>query len=275
MISNGSDGLTDDITYIGEDWNATMFTGLNGKRIMVTGAAGGVGLSTVARLSELGAIVLATDIDPGGREALEAHARGAEFLEHDIRDAAGWQRAIELMMSNWGGIDVLVNNAAYLRDDPLLTLDVEFFRQHVEINLIGTWLGMRTAAQSMMASGKGGAIINIASVSGMIGHPGRGAYASTKWALRGLTRTAALEWAPHDIRVCGIVPGPVDTPMSRRARGLDPAQSLRDLPLPDVPLRRFGSPGEVADAVAYLSSESASYITGSELVIDGGCLLSR
>lgn len=275
MISNGSGRLGDNITYIDTDWNATMTKGLNGKRVLITGAAGGIGLATVAKLSGLGARVLATDIDPGGGQAVEAVADGAAFLTHDIREEAGWQRAIDLMVSNWGGVDVLVNNAAYLSDDPLLTLGEDVFRRHIEVNIIGTWLGMRIAAQSMIDTGAGGTIINIVSVSGMIGHPGRGAYASTKWALRGLTRTAALEWAPHDIRVCAIVPGPVDTPMSRRARGLDPTQSLKDVPLPDIPLRRFGNPEEVAGAVLYLASESASYITGSELIIDGGCLLNR
>lgn len=248
---------------------------LNGKRVLITGAAGGIGLATVAKLSGHGARILATDLDPGGSEAVEAIAAGTAFLAHDIREQAGWKHAIDFMSSNWGGVDILVNNAAYLSDDPLLTLEEDVYRHHIEVNVIGTWLGMRIAAQSMIDTKSGGAIINIASVSGMIGHPGRGAYASTKWAVRGLTRTAALEWAPHDIRVCAIVPGPVDTPMSRRARGLEPTRSLKDVPLPDIPLRRFGSPEEVAEAVMYLSSESASYITGSELIIDGGCLLSR
>jgi 3alpha(or 20beta)-hydroxysteroid dehydrogenase len=248
---------------------------MTGKRVLVTGAAGGIGLATVRLLAQEGARILATDLNPDGAQALRDIPGDIVVQRQDIGDPPGWPTMLDIMAERWGGIDVLVNNAAYLSDASLLDLVEDQFRRHIDVNLIGTWLGMRACAAAMIAAERGGAIINLSSVSGMIGHPNRGAYAATKWAIRGLTRTAALEWAPHDIRVCAIVPGPIDTPMSRRARGRHPDESMSDVVLPDIPLRRFGSADDVAEAILYLASDSARYVTGSELVVDGGCLLQR
>jgi 3alpha(or 20beta)-hydroxysteroid dehydrogenase len=244
-----------------------------GKRVLITGALGGIGRATTAEFAAAGAHVMATDIDPRGHTALQDHFADVVYAHHDISQASHWAKIMEEAASRWSGLDILVNNAAYLSDAPLRDLEEEMFRRHIDINLIGTWLGMRSAAETMAAQGTGGVIINMASISGVVGHPKRGAYAATKWAIRGLTRTAALEWANDGIRVCAIVPGAVDTPMSRRARGYDPDQSLCDMPLPEVPLKRFGNAAEIAKAILYLSSDAASYITGSELVLDGGLLL--
>lgn len=248
---------------------------LAGKRVLITGAAGGIGQATLRRFALEGARIAATDITPLSDDAARDTASDITFLTHDVSDPVAWDRVIDEAVTKLNGLDVLVNNAAYLADAPLIDLEEEDFRRHIDINLIGAWLGMQAAAKVMISGGNGGVIVNISSVSGMIGHPNRGAYGATKWAIRGLTRTAALEWAPHGIRVCAVIPGPIDTPMSRRARGYPPNQPLAGMILPDIPLQRFGSADEVAAAIAYLSSAEANYVTGSELVVDGGCLLNR
>lgn len=237
---------------------------------IITGAASGIGAATTQELRQAGWMVIGVDL--AFTDSNEANDGAGFDARLDVTSSDGWDALVSATVQRFGKIDLLVNCAAYLRDSSLIDLDPADLRRHFEVNVTGTFLGMQAAARAMIER-RSGIIVNISSVSGSMAHAGRGAYAASKWATRGLSQTAALEWAAHGIRVCTVIPGPIDTPMSRAARGYDPSIPLGDLDLPQVPLRRFGQASEVAGLIAYLSSPAAAYITGSEFVIDGGFLL--
>ena len=239
-------------------------TGVPGPRVaLVTGAAGGQGRAFVERLLQDGFAVVATDLVaevtcPRGEDT--AYWLG---LQHDVSVPGDWHAVVEAALDRFGRIDVLVNNAGYLRAASLAETDVETFERHVRVNQFGVYLGMSAVLPHMRASGSG-SIINIASVGGLKGFAGEFAYCTAKWAVRGMTRCAAIELAPMGIRVNAICPGPIDTPML----GTGEAVRWADF----VPLGRLGRPGEVAGLVAFLASESSSYITGAEIPVDGGMI---
>jgi 3alpha(or 20beta)-hydroxysteroid dehydrogenase len=161
-------------------------------------------------------------------------------------------------VDTFGSLDVLVNNAAVLRINLVENTSAELFRRLVDVNLTGTFLGIRTAIAPMRAAG-GGSIVNISSTAGLVGTPGHGAYGASKWGVRGLTKTAALELAHDHIRVNSVHPGPIKTPM------LPPG-----LPETSVPLARHGTTDDVSALVVFLASDESSFITGAEISIDGG-----
>ena len=240
---------------------------LEGKVALVTGAARGLGAEIVRRMVASGAHVTAADkrADDGAAAASEA---GARFVELDVTDAEQWAGAVDAVASAGGGrLDILVNNAAITRVVPILDCDPAEFRKVIDTNLVGTFLGIQTAAPTMASSG-GGSIVNLSSPSAFEGTVGMPAYSTSKWGIRGLTRTAALELADLGIRVNAVVPGPLRTAMTRRP-GWEDEDYERHYGA-TVPLRRMAELGEVADLVVWLASDQASYCTGGDYAADGG-----
>lgn len=246
---------------------AKEMTALEGKVALVTGAARGLGAEIVRRMVAAGALVTAADkrADDGAATAAEA---GARFFELDVTDAEQWSAAVaSAAEAGDDRLDILVNNAAITRVVPILDCDPAEFRKVIDTNLVGTFLGIQAAAPAMAASG-GGSIVNLGSPSAFEGTVGMPAYSTSKWGIRGLTRTAALELADSGIRVNAVVPGPLRTAMTRRP-GWEDEDYERHYGA-TVPLRRMAELGEVADLVVWLASDQASYCTGGDYAADGG-----
>jgi 3alpha(or 20beta)-hydroxysteroid dehydrogenase len=250
---------------------------LTGKTALITGAARGQGAAEARLFAAEGANVLVTDVlDEEGQHVAEEIGERALYASLDVGDANGWDAAVALAASRFGRLDILVNNAGITRPGTIAELPPDDYDLVVAVNQTGPWLGIRAAAPAMRDSG-GGSIINISSTLGFVGLAGEGAYVATKWALRGITRTAALELAADGIRVNSVHPGWIDTPMNPASLpmgdGSSLAESLRDhgsaLGL-GCPLRRIGTPEEVANVVLFLASDESAYCTGAEFVVDGG-----
>lgn len=259
---------------------------LDGKTALVTGAARGLGAEAARALAAVGARVLCTDVDEAPGAALAAGIRDAggeaDFLAHDVTDEAQWERAVATAVERFGGLDVLVNNAGIeemvlLRDYPL-----ERFRRLQEVNVIGVFLGLKHAVRTMSpdgAAGKGGSIINLSSVAGLIGVAALSGYCASKGAVRLLTKAAAAECGQlkTGIRVNSIHPAVVRTDMGdaflRHAVevGLAPDMEAAEAAfLAGHPIGRYGEPRDIANAVLYLASDMSKWTTGAELVVDGG-----
>jgi 3alpha(or 20beta)-hydroxysteroid dehydrogenase len=241
---------------------------LQNKIILITGGARGQGAAEARLFVREGARVIITDIleSHGHQLARELGQDNATFLRHDVSSETDWQKAVDTAAA-LGGLHGLINNAGIYQPATLMETDAALFERHIRINQLGPFLGMKAVVPLMERSG-GGAIVNISSVAGLRGSPGAIAYSATKWALRGMTKAAALDLAPRNIRVNSIHPGPIDTPM------LDvrtPEQNERRLQ--SVPMKRRGTPEEVADLVLFLVSDESRYITGAEVAIDGGATL--
>jgi len=229
---------------------------------LVTGAAGGQGSAIVKRLRAEGYSVAACDLRAGGFD--DDQVLGIAL---DVTDAAQWNQAVDQVVARFGCLTTLVNNAGVLHRAALADETAADFESSWRVNCLGAFLGMH-AALSRLREARHAAIVNICSTGAIRPFPQHCAYGSAKWALRGLTQTAAAELAPDGIRVNAVFPGPIATPM------LDDATQTRLAAVSTF--GRLGKPGEVADAVAFLVSEQASFITGSELVVDGGqCLQIR
>jgi 3alpha(or 20beta)-hydroxysteroid dehydrogenase len=240
---------------------------LQNKVILITGAARGQGAAEARLFVREGARVIITDIlEAQGRQLAQELGPNAIFLRHDVANEADWQKSVDAAAS-LGGLHGLINNAGIYQPATLMETGGALFEQHMRINQLGPFLGMKAVVPLMERSG-GGAIVNISSGAGLRGSPGAIAYSATKWALRGMTKAAALDLAPRNIRVNSIHPGPIDTPM------LDvrtPEQNQRRLQ--QVPMKRMGTVEEIADLVLFLVSDESSYITGAEIAIDGGATL--
>jgi 3alpha(or 20beta)-hydroxysteroid dehydrogenase len=241
---------------------------LQNKTVLITGAARGHGAAEARLFVREGARVVITDVleAQGQTLAQELGKDAAIFLRHDVSSEADWEKAIDAAGS-FGGLHGLINNAGIYQPATLMETDAALFERHIRINQLGPFLGMKAVVPLMERCG-GGVIVNISSVAGLRGSPGAIAYSATKWALRGMTKAAAIDFAPRNIRVNSIHPGPIDTPM------LDvrtPEQNQRRLQ--QVPMKRMGTPEEVADLVLFLVSDESRYITGAEIAIDGGATL--
>ena len=233
---------------------------------LVTGGASGIGRATVERLARDGLHVVVSDIDPAG-EQVAAAADGALFVAHDVADEAAWERAIGAVLQAHGRLDVLVNNAGVSLVMPVTDTTLAQWRGLMAINVDGVFLGTKHGLLAMRRHGEGGAIVNVSSASGLVGGPLASAYCASKGAVRLFTKSVALECAAEGIRVNSVHPGAVRTPIWGKA-GIGRADE--DAIAASSPLGRMAEPEEVADAIAYLASDAARFMTGSELVIDGG-----
>jgi 3alpha(or 20beta)-hydroxysteroid dehydrogenase len=240
---------------------------LTGKIILISGGARGQGAAEARLCVAEGAKVVIGDVlEAQGHRLAEELGSAATFVRHDVTQEADWAKAVQTAES-LGGLHGLINNAGIYQPATLMETDTALFERHMRINQLGCFLGMQ-AVVSMMERSGGGSIVNISSVAGLRGSPGAIAYSATKWALRGMTKAAAIDLAPRKIRVNSVHPGPIDTEMLNVRT---PEQNQRRLQ--SVPMKRMGTAEEVANLVLFLLSEESGYITGAEVAIDGGATL--
>jgi 3alpha(or 20beta)-hydroxysteroid dehydrogenase len=240
---------------------------LEGKSAIITGAAQGMGASHARVFVEEGASVVLTDLQAERGEALAKElGDAARFVRQDVSSEADWDHVIEAAMRHAGKVDALVNNAAIHWVRGIERDGADELRRMLDINVVGTWLGIQKVIGPMRQGGAG-SIVNISSIAGTRGIPGHGAYSASKWAVRGLTKVAAQELGPHSIRVNSIHPGAIEgTGMFTEPDDPAEAQAQYDT----IPLRRAGGVREVSNLVVFLASDASSYITGTEHVVDGG-----
>jgi NAD(P)-dependent dehydrogenase (short-subunit alcohol dehydrogenase family) len=248
---------------------------LAGKVALVTGAASGLGAETARRLAREGAAVMLSDLSIGDGEAITADiiASGgrAAFIAHDVTSEDDWTAAVAGTTTVFGRLDILVNNAGIVGNQlELMTHSLADWRRILAVNLDGVFLGMRAVGPVMAGQG-GGSIINLSSIMGKVAMPNVTAYAASKGGVLMLTKAAAVEWAPLGIRVNSVHPGFIDTPMVANAlHAAENGNEMRSAIMAAHPLGRLGVPREIADAVVFLASDEASFMTGAELVVDGG-----
>ncbi len=239
---------------------------LDGRVALITGGARGQGAAEAALFASEGAAVVVTDVlDDDGKKT--AASVGGHYLRHDVTDEKRWGEVVREVVERHGRLDILINNAGIYRNETLLDATLATYRQVIEVNQVGVFLGMQAAAKPMMEQGSG-AIVNISSVAGLRGGAGGFAYTASKFAVRGMTKSAAVQLARYGIRVNSIHPGIIDTPMLHEIPGIEGGgleQYLRR-----VPLRRVAEASEVAKLALFLSCDDSSYSTGAEFVIDGG-----
>jgi len=240
---------------------------LKGRIILISGGARGQGAAEARLCAAEGAKVVITDLlEAEGQQLARELGGGAVFVRHDVTQEADWAAAIAAAQ-RLGGLHGLVNNAGIYQPRTLMETDAALFERHMRVNQLGCFLGMKAVVPLMEQSG-GGSIVNISSVAGLRGSPGAIAYSATKWALRGMTKAAAVDLAPRKIRVNSVHPGPIDTDMLKVRTPEQNAERLTR-----VPMARMGTAEEVAKLVLFLLSEDSGYITGAEVAIDGGATL--
>ncbi|MET8750655.1 glucose 1-dehydrogenase [Streptomyces sp. NPDC004667] len=235
---------------------------LDGKVVVITGAGRGQGAEEARLCAEAGARVVVTDVrEEEGRAVAAALGDRGLYVRHDVADADGWAQVVREAVAAFGTVSALVNNAALWRTAHVEEQSARGFEELLRVNLLGPFLGIQAVAPVLRAAG-GGSIVNISSTAGLVGIPGHAAYGSTKFALRGLTRSAALDLAGDGIRVNSVHPGAIDTPMV--------ADAVAGRDWSHVPLGRMGRPREVGELVLFLCSDASSYVTGTEFAVDGG-----
>ncbi len=239
---------------------------LAGKVAIVTGASRGQGAAEAALFAAEGATVILTDVLTTEGEAAAA-ACGGTFMHHDVSSEDAWATVVADTLAAHGKIDVLVNNAGIFHRAKLIDHELDDFRRILDINTIGVFLGMKAVAPSMMEREQG-SIINISSVAGLVGAPGAIGYGASKFAVTGMTKTAAFELARFGVRVNSIHPGVIATEMIQEVAGHD--ASRLDRITGSTPFRRAAEPGEIANLALYLASDESSFSSGSEFVADGG-----
>ena len=247
---------------------------LDGKVAVVTGAAQGIGRALALGLAGFGADIVIVDTQPGPAAAVAAEVerlgRGALVVEADVTAPGSADDCVRRALDRWGRLDILVNNAGVWSLRPALELTLAEWDTVLAVNLTAPFVWSQRAAAAMLAGNDGGSIVNIASISGALGFPGRAAYAASKHGLIGLTRSLANDWAARGVRVNAIGPGGHDTELTRAYRD-DPA-NLK-LVLDRIPMRRIGRPDELVGAAVFLASAASSYLTGQTIFVDGGWLL--
>jgi NAD(P)-dependent dehydrogenase (short-subunit alcohol dehydrogenase family) len=250
-----------------------------GKVVLITGAAGGIGRAVATRFAAEGARLGLVDLTADGlRETLAAVEKAggsAVTVQADVTRSADVARYAAAVADHWGGVDCFFNNAGILGAvSPLVDYPEETFDRVLAVNVKGVWLGLKTVAPLLRARG-GGVIVNTASIAGLRGSRNLVAYTASKHAVIGLTRTAALELAPSHIRVNAICPSPIDTAMVKQLEeGANPANpaAFHERMAGTIPLRRYGSPEEVAGLVTFLFSADVEYLTGGSYTVDGGAM---
>jgi 3alpha(or 20beta)-hydroxysteroid dehydrogenase len=240
---------------------------LEGKLAVITGAARGQGEAIAWAFSEAGAQVVLCDVlDEEGGKVADSIGESATYQHLDVSDEREWKALVEWCSENLGEPTVLVNNAGIVKAAPLESTTLDDYRSVIEVNQIGCFLGMRSVIGAMRRAG-GGSIVNTSSVAGLHGVHGVIAYSASKYAIRGMTRSAALELGPDGIRVNSIHPGTIDTPMVNTDEF---AHVDRDAYFGGIPAGRIGQPRDIAMMALFLASDESAYCTGAEFIVDGG-----
>lgn len=237
---------------------------LDNKVAVITGGAAGMGEAHVRLFVNEGAKVVFTDINEDAGLTLEKElGANVKFIKHDVTNKSGWDIVIQTAEAQFGPIQVLVNNAGISMNKSIMDITEEEYRKIVDINQVSVFLGMKAVIPSMQKSGSG-SIINISSINGLVG--GAIGYTDTKFAVRGMTKAAALQLSPLGIRVNSVHPGVIETPMVTGGDAFEVIQQFAK----QIPVRRIAKPEEVSNLVLYLASDESSYSTGAEFVVDGG-----
>ena len=240
-----------------------------GKVVLVTGAGSGIGRATARLLAREGATVVASDVNQaGGQETVRQIGGRARFVAHDTSKEADWKRVIDDIVAREGRLTGLVNNAGISGPFPSTfeTETVEQWQRILSINVQGVFLGCKYAVPAMRNAG-GGSIVNLSSLAAFVGTPKLAAYGASKGAVRQFTKTVAIDCARHKIRCNSVHPGVIQTPMGDTVM---PDEKARERTLRTIPLRELGAPDDIAYGILYLISDESRFVTGSELVIDGG-----
>jgi 3alpha(or 20beta)-hydroxysteroid dehydrogenase len=239
---------------------------LDGKVALISGGARGMGEQEARLFAAEGARVVITDVlDDDGKQTAADIGAAATYHHHDVTRETDWTSVVDAVLAEHGQIDVLINNAGIFRFGATTTTTEDEYRQVIDVNQIGVFLGMKSVLPHMIER-RSGSVINISSVAGLMGSPGMIAYGASKWAVRGMTKGAAKEVAAFGVRVNSIHPGIIDTPMGQQ---FDEA-GVMQIVLQQVPVGRQAEAVEVARLALYLASDDSIYSTGSEFVVDGG-----
>ena len=242
---------------------------VQGKVCLVTGAANGIGLATAQRLAAEGGKVVATDINPEGEKVVEEildSGGDAVFQRHDVTDEKQWKKTLDNCLGRFGGLDGLINNAGILLMKSLQETSLEEWNEIFRVNVTSIFLGTKLAFEPMRAR-KGGSIVNLSSIYGLVGAPTAAAYEASKGAIRLFTKGAATEYAAHGIRVNSLHPGVINTPMAEHLLQDD---DIKTAVLGPTLLGRAGTAEEIAGAALYLASDESSFVVGTEMIVDGG-----
>ena len=245
----------------------TISLGLQGKVVIITGAAQGIGAACAQRFAREGAQVMLADVNEAAGQALVTELQ-ATYVYCDVASKAQIDALVEKTLARHGRVDVLVNNAGIFKAAPFLDVTEEDFDAVIRVNLKGSFLMAQAAARAMVACKSQGSIINMSSVNAVLAIPSIASYNMSKGGINQLTRVAALALADHGIRVNAVAPGTIATELAQKAVLTDDAAKAKIMSR--TPMRRLGEPSEIADVVAWLASDAASYITGEIVTVDGG-----
>ena len=240
---------------------------LAGRVALITGGARGQGAAEARLFAEEGASVVITDVlDADGAETAASH-EAIRYLHHDVTNEDEWAAVVADVLEDFGKIDAFINNAGIFRTGGIADTSLEEYRQVIDVNQIGVFLGLKHVGPVMAAAGSG-SIINISSIAGLRGGAGMVAYVASKWAVRGMTKSAMNEFAPAGVRVNSVHPGLIETPMLHQLPAIE--QGLEDQLVRRIPYGRVADAVEVARLALFLASDESEYMNGVEFIIDGG-----